>query len=466
MRPLFAIHLAAGFSLSAGKKYNQEGYFGGIRLVDGGNEREGRVEVNWSGEWGTVCDDDWDIHAATVVCKMLGYTEAEMGVHSAYFGMGNDRILLDNVHCDGSEKNITDCTLKSDKPFGDSDCQHHEDAGVVCKNERIVGYDVLLKNKRYSDYSSGGRLLTRLRPFKHNQNKVKLPIIEGLIETKTTHVNATWRKACIREKDPEWTYENAFVVCGQLGFPDVQTWDQNEYKTLIENEKQHLKTRYKKKKPFAYSVAGINCTGSENEISWCLHRRKQRCTSDTPIVIKCKSLPSFNRFKDLSSAYKEHISRNKGYGRARGTMNLGISGIGAVGEGRYTHGKGGFQQQVRLRGGDRLASGRVELVRRGRWGSVCDGNWTIESANVVCREMGFGSAFQSTTKSTEGANKLIRHNYPMFNQKVIFTQKRTFRVNLYSLFFSCTALATTPFGYLKFNATAQKDQFSTARTKT
>jgi len=171
MRPLFAIHLAAGFSLSGAKKYNQEGYFGGIRLVDGGNEREGRVEVNWSGEWGTVCDDDWDIHAATVVCKMLGYTEAEMGVHSAYFGMGNDRILLDNVHCDGSEKNITDCTLKSDKPFGDSDCQHHEDAGVVCKSERIIGYDVLLKNKRYSDYSSGGRLLTRLRPFKHNQKK-------------------------------------------------------------------------------------------------------------------------------------------------------------------------------------------------------------------------------------------------------------------------------------------------------
>ena len=149
------------------------------------------------------------------------------------------------------------------------------------------------------------------------------------------------------------------------------------------------------------------------------------------IVYRC-----FIRIKILFiPLYKEHISRNKGYGRARGTMNLGISGIGAVGEGRYTHGKGGFQQQVRLRGGDRLASGRVELVRRGRWGSVCDGNWTIESANVVCREMGFGSAFQSTTKSTEGANKLIRHNYPMFNQKVIFTQKRTFRVNLYSLFF-------------------------------
>ena len=106
-----------------------------IRLANGTNEKEGRVEIYWNNQWSTVCDDLWDDNDATVICKQLGYSRGSARV-SAYFGEGSGLILLDNVNCNGGESSVFDCKHRN---FGEHDCKHKEDAGVVCYGESSRG---------------------------------------------------------------------------------------------------------------------------------------------------------------------------------------------------------------------------------------------------------------------------------------------------------------------------------------
>ena len=102
-----------------------------VELLDGGGyPNQGRVSLYYNGQWGTVCDDEWDINDAHVVCRMLGYPGAVSFTTDSTFGGAQDGpIWLDEVNCTGNENTLAACPHFG---WGNSDCDHNEDAGVIC----------------------------------------------------------------------------------------------------------------------------------------------------------------------------------------------------------------------------------------------------------------------------------------------------------------------------------------------
>ena len=46
---------------------------GQLHLVGGSSENEGRVEICYENQWGTVCDNGWSAEDVKVVCRQLGF---------------------------------------------------------------------------------------------------------------------------------------------------------------------------------------------------------------------------------------------------------------------------------------------------------------------------------------------------------------------------------------------------------
>ena len=131
------------FALSiSGRILNDTVEDGSIRLVNGSNPHKGRVEIFLLGQWGTVCDNGWDLDDATVVCHRLGYLRAVEAPRSATFGAGSGPSWYSNVRCDGTEMNLIQCIKYNYYydfmyDFGNA-CSHSQDAGVVCSSKLHV----------------------------------------------------------------------------------------------------------------------------------------------------------------------------------------------------------------------------------------------------------------------------------------------------------------------------------------
>eukprot|EP00062_Callorhinchus_milii_P026460 gi/632988589/ref/XP_007883195.1/ PREDICTED: lysyl oxidase homolog 2-like [Callorhinchus milii] len=181
----------------------------GVRLAgEKRSHHEGRLEVFYSGQWGTVCDDDFSVQAAAVVCRQLGYEGALTWAHSAKYGQGEGPIWLDNVKCSGEETSIEACGSNG---WGVSDCKHSEDVGVVCSEKKLTGFE------RVGDFKPAdleGRNPVdgvRIRAVLASARR-RTPLTEGIVEVR---LRGRWRQVC----DVGWNLNNSRVVCGMLGFP-------------------------------------------------------------------------------------------------------------------------------------------------------------------------------------------------------------------------------------------------------
>ena len=110
-----------------------------VRLVGSRYLTEGRVEVNYNGVWGTVCDDNdgWSYADANVVCRQLGLGLLGIPYSRAHFGQGLGPIWLENVLCAGTESTIASCGHLGVNLA--RNCTHSEDVGVRCYRLQGIG---------------------------------------------------------------------------------------------------------------------------------------------------------------------------------------------------------------------------------------------------------------------------------------------------------------------------------------
>ncbi|CAI8036275.1 Deleted in malignant brain tumors 1 protein [Geodia barretti] len=160
-----------------------------VRLVDGGSESEGRVEIYYHNRWGTICSAYWTTSDANVVCRQLGYNGALRALSNSYFGSGDLPTLMAYTDCYGRESELANCYGFRYSPYIPSYCSNSTVAGVKCWTEcnpppcpppaiRLVGGS--------------------------NDHEGRVEIL----------LDGEWGTIC----DDGWDQLDAEVVCRQLGF--------------------------------------------------------------------------------------------------------------------------------------------------------------------------------------------------------------------------------------------------------
>ena len=83
------------------------------------------------------------MNGANVVCRELGYKYAARALQGNQVPVGSGRLWLDNVHCVGSEKNLSHC---SHQGWGNHNCDHSQDAGVECSSKgKFIIFHIIIQ---------------------------------------------------------------------------------------------------------------------------------------------------------------------------------------------------------------------------------------------------------------------------------------------------------------------------------
>ncbi|KAL6460150.1 hypothetical protein MHYP_G00319090, partial [Metynnis hypsauchen] len=207
------------------------------RLVNGSDSCSGRVELQYLSEWGTVCDVNWDIRAASVLCGQLKCGSAVAVLGSDWFGEGSGQIWADVFDCQGNETHLSKCPISS---WSRTACSHKQDAGVICSGSSLEFHKGQVR-------LSGGM------------------DCEGEVEV---YFLQNWRRVLL----DSWSDSEASVVCRQLGCGSVFSFSSSSTSSPEHNN---------------MCVTGFNCSGSEAHLGNCSSAQAVNCSSRDQLSITC-----------------------------------------------------------------------------------------------------------------------------------------------------------------------------------
>ncbi|XP_004647245.1 antigen WC1.1-like [Octodon degus] len=349
-------------------------------MKNGTSQCEGQVELNTSVGWRALCSSHWSMANAQVVCRQLGCGVAISILEGGeYFVEGGGEIWKDRLHCSGDES-LWNCPATA---LGVPVCVEPNTASVVCSRNQTQ----LLPHCKDSLSDSTGSTASPIQAISCSDSR-KLRLVDGggryAGRVEIMH-QGFWGTIC----DDSWDLKDADVVCRQLGCGVALNAT-----------------------AFAYFGQGsgpiwldeVNCTGEELQVWKCpsLGWGKHNCWHKEDAGVICSALNTFiparegsrpqwvdgiqcrksdsSLWECPSDAWKNGscVPKDETYITCEGPRPKRCPATDSCTD----------KEKLRLRGGDTVCSGRVEIWHKGSWGTVCDDSWGLAEAEVMCQQLG------------------------------------------------------------------------------